>query len=274
MLQPPDNIIRVLVVDDEPLARGRVVKLLRQRPGFEIIGECGNGAEAVEAIRRDPPDLLLLDVQMPEMNGFEVIETVGTDAVPAVIFVTAYDQHALRAFELHALDYLLKPYDDERFDRALQRARARVRRGQIEGLSHQLLVLLKDLRGEDAGTSAAPPAEEAPRWLERLAVKTADRVALLKVDEIDWIEGAGVYVQLHVKGKRHLHRETLSNLEQQLDPSRFVRIHRSTIVNVERVKELVPYFHGEYVVVLNDATKLKLSRSYRDRLPAILGKPE
>jgi two-component system, LytTR family, response regulator len=268
----PEQTIRTLVVDDEPLARSRLVKLLRQRPGYEVVGECGTGAEAVEAVQRESPELLLLDVQMPEMNGFEVIEAIGLDRVPAVVFVTAYDQYALRAFELHALDYLLKPFDDDRFDRALARARARIRRGQIENMSHQLMALLKDLRGGQEPPAA--PAEETPRWLERLAVKTGDRVAILKVDEIDWIEGAGVYVQLHVGGKRHLHRETLSNLEQQLDPGRFVRIHRSTIVNVERVKELVPYFHGEYVVMLEDGTKLKLSRSYRDRLPAILGKPE
>lgn len=262
--------IRVLVVEDEPLARNRLVKLIRERSGFELVGECSNGLEAVDAIRALSPDLMLLDVQMPEMNGLEVLEALGPEQIPAVIFVTAYDQYALRAFEVHALDYLLKPFDDDRFDRALQHARDLLQRGRIESLSKQLFALARDLRST-AEVPAEPVPEEGPTHLERLAIKSGDRVTLIKTPEIDWIEGAGVYVRVHTGKKAHLLRETLSNLEEQLDPNLFVRIHRSTIVNVERVKELKSYFHGEYIVFLHDGTQLKLSRSYRDKLFVLLG---
>lgn len=264
--------IRVLIVEDEPLARSRIVRMLRERPDFEVAGECSNGLEAIEAIRSLAPDLVLLDVQMPEMDGLGVLEAVGPDHIPAVIFVTAYDQYAVRAFEVHALDYLLKPFDDERFDRALQHARDLIQRGRIEQLSQQLFALARDLRSN--APSATPVAAESsggPQYLERLAIKSGDRVSLIKTQEIDWIEGAGVYVRLHVGKKSHLLRETLSNLEEQLDPDHFVRIHRSTIVNVERVRELKSYFHGEYIVYLNDGTQLKLSRSYREKLFTLLG---
>ena len=269
---PPEPMdkIRVLIVEDEPLARSRIARMLRERPDFELIGECSNGLEAVEAIREQAPDLLLLDVQMPEMDGIEVLEAVGPKDIPAVIFVTAYDQYALRAFEVHALDYLLKPFDDERFDRALQHARDLIQRGRIEALSQQLFALARDLRATNAPT-AEPVPSDSPAFLERLAIKSGDRVSLIKTQEIDWIEGAGVYVRLHVGKKSHLLRETLTNLEQQLDPDHFVRIHRSTIVNVERVRELKSYFHGEYIVYLNDGTQLKLSRSYREKLFTLLG---
>lgn len=262
--------IKVLIVEDEPLARNRLVRLLRDRDDFEIVGECGNGLEAVEAIRSLHPDLLLLDVQMPEMDGLEVLQAVGPKHIPAVVFVTAYDQYALQAFEVHALDYLLKPFDDERFEKALQHARELIQRGRIEALSQQLFALARDLRGT-GGPPAEPLPSEAPAHLERLAIKSGDRVTLLKTREIDWIEGAGVYVRLHVGKKSHLLRETLSNLEAQLDPDQFVRIHRSTIVNVERVRELKSYFHGEYIVYLHDGTQLKLSRSYREKLFILLG---
>ncbi len=262
--------IRVLVVDDEPLARNRIARMLRERPDFELAGECGNGLEAVEAIRSQAPDLVLLDVQMPEMDGLEVLEAVGPRDIPAVIFVTAYDQYALRAFEVHAIDYLLKPFDDERFDRALQHARDLIQRGRIEALSQQLFALARDLRSA-GGPAAEKVPTEGPQHLERLAIKSGDRVSLIKTQEIDWIEGAGVYVRLHVGKKSHLLRETLSNLEEQLHPDQFVRIHRSTIVNVERVRELKSYFHGEYIVYLHDGTQLKLSRSYREKLFTLLG---
>jgi two-component system LytT family response regulator len=262
--------IRVLIVEDEPLARSRLSRLLRERPDFEVVGECGNGLEAVEALRTLSPDLLLLDVQMPEMDGLEVLEVVGPKHIPAVIFVTAYDQYALRAFEVHALDYLLKPFDDERFERALQHARELIQRGRIEALSQQLFALARDLRST-TGPAAERVPVDGPAYLERLAIKSGDRVSLIKTSEIDWIEGAGVYVRLHVGKKSHLLRETLSNLEEQLDPDQFVRIHRSTIVNVERVRELKSYFHGEYIVYLQDGTQLKLSRSYREKLFVLLG---
>ncbi|MDX1530996.1 MAG: LytTR family DNA-binding domain-containing protein [Rhodothermales bacterium] len=271
-----DRPLRVLVVDDEPHARNRLLKLLRQHDGFETVGECGNGQEALEAIRADRPDLVLLDIQMPEMGGLDLIEAIEDEAdddapTPAVIFVTAYDQHALRAFDLHAVDYLLKPFDDERFEQALARARARLQ----EGLDQRLLNLLRRIEAtrEEVGgdlVEAEPASEATPT--DRIAIRAGDRIHVVKVEEIDWIEGAGVYARLHVGDKAHLLRETLTNLAQGLDPARFVRIHRSTIVNRERVRELRSYFHGEYIVVLEDGTQLKLSRTYRDALERLVGK--
>ena len=262
--------IRVLIVEDEPLARRRLVNLLKDRPGYEIAGECGDGRSAVEAITTQPPDLILLDVQMPEMNGFEVLEALDPDHMPAVIFVTAYDEYALHAFEVHALDYLLKPFDDERFEDALACARERIHHDQIDGLGRQLVALAQNLH-----TASEPPAEHdrppSSGYLERIALKSSDRIVLLKTEEIDWIEGAGVYVKLHAGGKTHLLRDTLKRLEHSLDPDCFMRIHRSTIVNIDRIKEFKNYFHGEYLVLLEDGTQLKLSRTYRDRLEALVG---
>ena len=266
-----DRPIRVLLVDDEPPARKRITKLLSEQPGFETVGTCANGKEALAAIQSEEPDLVLLDVQMPEMSGLEVLEALDPDTMPAVIFVTAYDQHALRAFELHAVDYLLKPFDDERFDLALQRARARIEGGHLAGLSHRLLALLRSVQeGRDEPISLVDSPPQQPT--DRLAIRSGDRILIVKVDDIDWIEGAGVYARLHVGTKTHLLRETLTNLAEQLDPERFVRIHRSTIVNRERVRELRSYFHGEYIVLLEDGTQLKLSRTYRDSLESIAGR--
>lgn len=276
--QPLDRPLRVLIVDDEPPARKRIAKLLREQEGFEAIGECTNGKEALAAIEDEAPDLVLLDVQMPEMSGLDLLEALDPDDLPAVIFVTAYDQHALRAFELHAVDYLLKPFDDERFEKALQRAKARVERGHLAGLSRRLLALLRTMQQDEGIEPAAlvenPPPAETPAGTatDRLAIRSGDRIAIVKVEDIDWIEGAGVYAKLHVGTKTHLLRETLTNLAEQLDPERFVRIHRSTIVNRERVSELRSYFHGEYIVILDDGTQLKLSRTYRDSLESIAGR--
>jgi len=263
-------MIRVLIVDDEPLARNRLRLLLEDREDFELVGECSNGREAVDQIRELAPDLVLLDVQMPEMDGLSVLQEIGPENIPAIIFVTAYDQYALRAFEVHAIDYLLKPFDDERFESAMQHAKELIRRGRIDALSQQLFSLSRDLRSLREQPSERVP-DHIPKYLERLAIKSGDRVTLIKAGDIRWIEGAGVYVRLHVDKKSHLLRETLSNLEEQLNPQQFVRIHRSTIVNVEQVKELKSYFHGEYIVYLQDGTQLKLSRSYREKLFLILG---
>jgi two-component system LytT family response regulator len=269
-----DRPIRVLIVDDEPPARKRIAKLLREQDGFEAVGECTNGKEALATIEADAPDLVLLDVQMPEMSGLDLLEALDPDRMPAVIFVTAYDQHALRAFELHAVDYLLKPFDDERFALALERAKARIERGHLAGLSRRLLALLRTVEGDTDEpvevVEKAPATSETP--IDRLAIRSGDRIAIVKVEDIDWIEGAGVYARLHVGPKTHLLRETLTNLAEQLDPERFVRIHRSTIVNRERVSELRSYFHGEYIVLLEDGTQLKLSRTYRDSLESIAGR--
>lgn len=250
--------MRVLLVDDEPLARKRLRTLLEAEPDVDIVGECGDGAQAVETIRALRPDLVFLDVRMPELDGFGVLEALGEDPRPAVIFVTAYDRFALRAFEVNALDYLLKPFDRGRFQKALLRARQRIGRSPAEEVHKQLRALLDDTR---AGR----------KYLDRVVIKSAARVFFLRVEEIDWIEAAGNYLKLHVGGEDHLLRETMSGLEARLDPAKFLRIHRSTVVNVERIQELQPWFHGDYAVLLRDGTRLTLSRSYRPKLEELFG---
>jgi two-component system LytT family response regulator len=245
--------IRALVVDDEPLARDRVTSLLQQEADVEVIGACHDGTQAVAAIHNQAPDLVFLDVQMPGHNGFEVIEAVGADRMPTVIFVTAYDEYALRAFEVHALDYLLKPFGRERFRETLRHARASLERRRAGDLGRRLLALVNDIKPE-------------PSKLERLVVKSGGRVCFLRTDQIDWIEAAGNYVRLHLGEESHLFRETMTRMEARLDTRQFVRIHRSRIVNTDRVKELQPWFNGEYVVVLQSGTRLTLSRGYRDKL--------
>jgi two-component system LytT family response regulator len=264
--------IRALIVDDEVLARRRIRNLLRGRDEFTVVGECANGREALIAIRRSAPDLVFLDVQMPDLDGFGVLEELAADQLPVIVFVTAYDQYAVRAFEFHALDYLLKPFDDERFEKTLGWAQSQIEQQQFRQLSERMFALLEDHQGgpkSGAGKGATAPAESRP--LSRLIVKSAGRVCFIRTEEIDWIEAEGYYARLHVGGKSHLLRETLTNLESQLDQNRFLRIHRSTIVNVERIRELQTQSHGEFTVVLNDGEKLKLSRGYRDRLTTLLG---
>jgi two-component system, LytTR family, response regulator len=258
--------MRVLIVDDEPLARSRLRRLVAARDDLELVGECADGREAIDAIRSEKPDLVFLDVQMPEVNGFEVIRALEPDAIPPVIFVTAYDQYALRAFEVHAIDYLLKPFDDERFDRAVAGARERRRQERAELLGERMAALLSEVTGEKS-----VPGDEESGYLDRIAIRSSGRVQFVRVDDLDWIEGSGVYVKLHTATKEYLLRDTLSSLDERLDPARFARIHRSTIVNVDRVSELRPGAHGEYVVVLHDDTELKLSRRYRSGLDALLG---
>jgi two-component system, LytTR family, response regulator len=251
-------MIRTLIVDDEPLARERMRSLLGGEADIAIVGECRDGREAVAAIKRDSPDLVFLDVQIPELDGFQVLEAIGAERTPAIVFVTAYDQYALQAFEVHAVDYLLKPFDEERFRRALERARQGLTRDKGD-LSEKLLHLLQELKVPQG-------------YMERLVVKSAGRLSFLRTDEIEWVESAGNYVCLHVRGESHLLRETMTGLETRLDPSRFVRIHRTAIVNIDQIKELQPLFHGEYQVVLRDGTELTLSRGYRDRLQEVIGR--
>ena len=257
MMNEKAPAIRTLIVDDEPLARKTVRMLLADDEEIEIIGEAGNGKDAVAAIREQKPDLLFLDVQMPALDGIGVMRTIGAENMPVTIFVTAYDQYALKAFEVHALDYLLKPYDDERFEQALERAKQQVRRAAIESLSQRLFSLMEAMPGQK---------EEAPQYLSRIMVKGSGPIVFLKVEEIDWIEAADYYVQLHVGGRTHLLRESLRNLDQQLDPSCFMRIHRSAIVNLDRVRKLQPDARGEYQVILQDGTTLKLGRGRREAL--------
>jgi len=245
--------VRVLVVDDEPLARERLSTFLADDPEVEIVGTCADGKSAVAAIRGDGPDLVLLDVQMPGCDGFGVVDAIGPEHMPVTIFVTAYDRYALQAFEARALDYLLKPFDRDRFAVAMGRAKEQIRRHRDSGVHEKLQALLDDVKPAATG-------------IDRLAIKSGGSVHFLRADEIDWIEAAGNYTRLHAGKQVHLLRETMTALEGRLDPNRFARIHRSTIVNLERVKELQPYFHGDYIVLLRDGTQLTLSRNYRPRL--------
>jgi two-component system, LytTR family, response regulator len=232
--------IRTVIVDDEPLARSNLSLLLRLDPEIEIVRECGSGVEALAEIRSAKPDLVFLDVQMPECDGFDVLELLGKDLPAAVVFVTAYDQYALRAFEAGALDYLLKPFDNARFDRTLDRAKERIAR--------------KDL----------------PRKLERVAIKSTGQVWFVKISEIDWIEAADYYVCMHVGPRSHLLRRSMSELERELDPEVFCRIHRSAIVNLDRVRGLKLNKDGEYEVLLENGARLRLSRRYRKQLQSHL----
>ncbi len=249
--------IRALIVDDEPPARRRLRALLREEADVEVAGEYGDGRKAAAAIQEKHPDLVFLDIQMPEMNGFDVVAAVGVAEMPAIIFVTAYEQYALKAFEVSALDYLLKPFDKARFKAALQRVRKQLERPRVSGVSERLATLLETM-------------EREKKYVQRLVVKSAGRIYFLRADEVDWIEAAGNYVTLHSGGQKHLIRDTMNALEERLDPEKFLRVHRSTIVNADRILELQPWFRGDYVLILRDGTKLNLSRHYRHRLPKTL----
>jgi two-component system LytT family response regulator len=244
--------IRTLIVDDEPLARERVKRFLKDERDIELLGECGNGVDAIKAIREKEPDLVFLDIQMPEKNGFDVIQGIDGKSLPTIVFVTAYDQYALQAFEVHALDYLLKPFNRERFHRAVARAKEQIESRRRGELDERLTSLISSITPER-------------KYLERLVVKSVGRVFFLKTGEIDWIEASGNYLKLHVGRDSHLIRETMNSIEAKLDPSQFMRIHRSTIVNIDRIKELHPMFSGDYSVILRDGSELALSRNYRER---------
>ncbi|HEV7891407.1 MAG TPA: LytTR family DNA-binding domain-containing protein [Pyrinomonadaceae bacterium] len=253
--------IRALIVDDEPLARRTIRDLLREDPEVNVVGECGGGREAVESIRRQPPDLLFLDIQMPGMDGFDVLSHVELERIPAIIFVTAYDAYALKAFEMHALDYLLKPFTDERFREALARAKSQVELRDVRSLADSL-------RGFLGGREPAGP--ESKGFLTRFMVKAGGRVIFVKSADVDWIEADNYYIKLHAGGKNHMLRLSMKELEESLDPKTFWRIHRSAIINLERVRELRQRPGGEYVAVLKDGTELKLSRRSRERLQELL----
>ncbi|MEM7260934.1 MAG: LytTR family DNA-binding domain-containing protein [Planctomycetota bacterium] len=253
--------MRTLIIDDEPLARERIATLLADQDDFEVVAECSDGHEGIEAIKEHSPDLIFLDIQMPELDGFEMLEQLEEDELPGVVFCTAFDDHAVKAFEVHAIDYLLKPIDRERFEKALGKIRERTSGGSggiDDGLRKGLMALIDDL-----------PSRR--KYRDRLVVKSEGRVIFIGADDIDWIEAAGNYARLHVNDESHLIRETMIGLERKLDPEQFVRIHRSAIVNVRRIKEMQPLFHGEYLVVLESGNQLTLSRGYRDNLQRILG---
>jgi two-component system, LytTR family, response regulator len=258
--------IRVVIVDDEELARRGVRTRLEKLDDVDIVAECKNGREAVECIRRDSPDLVFLDVQMPGKSGFDVIESIGAHSFPYVIFLTAHDKYATRAFDVRALDYLLKPIDDERFHIALSRARDSLSRDREHDLSNRLSRLVNDIR-----TASRPSPPTASGGDHRIMVRSGGRVMFVKVEEIDWVEAAGDYVSIHSGKKSWLLRETISALEKRLTPYGFARIHRSTIVQLRRVSELRTLDNGEYLVLLADGTQLRLSRNYRQALEPLIG---
>lgn len=249
--------VRALIVDDEAAARRRIIRLLGEIPEAEVIGECEDGQQAVAFIRKQTPDLLFLDVQMPRLDGFSVISKVGAGTVPAVVFVTAYDQFALRAFESHALDYLLKPFNRERFRQAFERAKAQIELFKTGELAVGLRDLIRDLKGEAV-------------YATRLEVKSIGRKVFVPVEDVDWIEADGNYSRLHVGREEYLVRETLVSLEGRLDPKAFARIHRSTIVKLDRIREMRPLVNGDQVVTLRGGTNLEMSRTYRDKALALL----
>jgi two-component system LytT family response regulator len=258
--------IRTLLVDDEPLAREGMRMQLAAEPDIEIAGEAADGVQAVEAIQALKPDLVFLDVQMPEVDGLEVVERVGPGAMPAVIFVTAYHQHAVRAFELHAVDYVLKPVHEERLRGALARARMRLANRDENVLASRLEALLTDFRALRARVEAGDGGEAAHKFAAWISVAGRNSTQLVRVEDVDWFEAEGNYVRLHVGTQNHLIRSTLRGMADQLDPGTFIRIHRSTIVNVNRIREIQPWFGGDYIALLHDGRQLRVSRSYRDQL--------
>ncbi len=253
--------IRALVVDDEAHARTRLRQLLLVERDIELVAECANGREAVEGIQRHRPDLVFLDVQMPRLGGFEVCQTLleAKAALPLIVFVTAHDQYALKAFEIHALDYLLKPFDSERFRQALDHVRAQMRRAQAPASDSALSSLLQELRGRT----------QRP---ERLVFKQNGGMIFIQVAAIDWVEADGNYIKVQAGATTHHVRETLASIEAQLPQESFLRLSRSTIVNLDRVKELKPLFYGDCLVLLQDGSRLKLSRNYRERVEALLAR--
>jgi two-component system, LytTR family, response regulator len=258
-------IIRTLLVDDEEIARRGLRRQLQRATDFEIVGECADGIEAQKAIRNLAPDLVFLDIRMPELSGIDLVKLVQEQSPPRIVFVTAYDEYAVRAFEVHALDYLLKPVDDERFTATLERVRRALSEGPGEGYARKLAEALAQI---GRGTAAIGQQQVS----DRIAVPIGNRVTIVRVSDVDWVEASGNYVTLHTKEKTWLLRETVASMEARLAPVGFVRIHRSTLVNIERVVELRSLENGEFVVSLSDGTVLKLSRSYRDALDRIVGR--
>ncbi|HEX2251322.1 MAG TPA: LytTR family DNA-binding domain-containing protein [Gemmatimonadales bacterium] len=253
--------LRVVVADDEPMGRQRLVRLLQAEPDTDVVAVCADGEEAVAAIREHAPDVVLLDIQMPHLDGFEVVAALGEAHQPAVIFVTAHDHYALRAFEVHAFDYLLKPVDQVRLQDTIRRAMTPPGRPPQGSTTRRILTLLENLN-----------ARERHRGRDRIVVRTPERAFFLRCDTIDWIEAAGKFVHLHVGRSVHALRESMAELEQELDPARFLRISRSVIVNIDRIQEVQPWFQGDYVLILTDGTRLTSTRGYRDNMRRLLGR--
>ena len=260
--------LRVLIAEDEPLGQARILELIDEQPNVEVVATVENGHAAVEAIRNLKPDLVFLDVQMPRKNGIDVVRTIGPASMPVTVFVTGFDRYAVEAFEFAAVDYIVKPYSDERFEEAFHRARRKVELEGIHALRDQLLVLLQD--GGASATQAAPLAK--PRYLDRLAVQMRGRMLVVPVEQIDYITASGVYAEVVAGKNRYLIRESLSALEEQLDPEEFMRIHRSEIVRLDRIEMLVRAGGADHEVQLKDGTRLRVGRSRRDELEQKLGK--
>jgi two-component system, LytTR family, response regulator len=253
--------LKVVVADDEPIGRHRLVRLLQTEAETDVVAACADGAEAVDAIRIHTPDVILLDIQMPHLDGFEVVAALGGAPHPAIIFVTAHDQYAVRAFEVNAFDYLLKPVDRDRLREAIGRAISRAAREPQGSPTGRILALLEELSARDR-----------VRARDRLVVRTPERAIFLRTETIDWIEAAGKFVHLHVGRVVHALRESMAELEQELDPARFLRISRSAIVNLDRIQEVQPWFQGDYVLILSDGTRLTSTRGYRENMRRLLGR--
>ena len=255
--------IRAIVVDDEKPARVRLTELLQREPDVELVGTASDGRDALDLVRRLKPDLLFLDVQMPQLDGFGVLQQLGPDELPITILVTAYDKYAIQAFDAHAIDYLLKPFSDQRFDDAITRARRYLETSEAHEQADQLTAAAEERRSVDARSG----------YLERVVLKSNGCVTFLDVDDVDWIEAAGVYIYLHGGSRKHLYRSSLTQMLQRLDPRRFVRIHRSAAVNTSRIRELRSLSHGDFALILKDGTELTLSRAHRPQLEAWLRQP-
>jgi two-component system, LytTR family, response regulator len=261
--QPNGSVIRAIVADDERLARKKLRVLLDSEPQVEVVAECPNGEQTVSAIRSFRPDMLFLDIQMPDLDGFAVLSEISSEQMPQVVFTSAYDQYAIRAFEAHALDYLLKPFDQDRLHAAIERASAEIQKSKDQELTNRVLELLSSVKSQK---------RRIPEFDKRLAIRTSGRVVFLNLDEVHWVEAAANYVRLHTGKDSCLFRETISRVSERLNPAQFVRIHRSMIVNVRSIKELIPVNSGEYVVVLHGGKELSCSRGYRANLQILIGK--
>ena len=265
--------IHTLIVDDEPHAREGIRIRLKEFPAIEIIGECGSGNDAVKVINTQRPDLLFLDIQMPEMNGFEVIKNIRVNPLPVIIFVTAFDKYAIKAFECHAVDYLLKPMREDRFRMAMHAALSEISHRNLDLYAHKLRSVVNDYLEITEEKTQSAHAPSAQKYLDRLMIKSKDHISVIPVQEIEWMESAGDYVYVHTNSQKHIFRETLTALELKLDPQKFVRIHRSTIVNVEKIKKLHLNKHSDFDIYLVSGVQLKLSRTYRTHFEQTTGNP-
>ncbi len=265
------NRITAFIIDDESLARTRIRRLLENEQDINIAGECANGQEAVQHIKSNSPDLIFLDVQMPELNGFEVLNELGSEKLPVIIFVTAYDKYALKAFEVHAIDYLLKPFDDDRFYAALNHAREQIANVQNNSIRKKLFDLITDLTGVKSLPSGKTANEISQQnYLERLVIKTAGRIYFLKTNDIVRIKAAGKYLDILANEQEHIIRQTMNEIETKLNPDQFLRIHRSTILNIDQIKEMQHWYKSQYIFILNNGEKYTSGNKFRGNLESII----